>query len=173
MKGNSINLGLYLGLILAAITVIGYAVYLELLVSVWFGISLFVLLIVFGTLSASRAKALNGGFLEFKEAFSAYFITVAVGLIISTIVSIVLFNFIDPDAAIELKEMTIDVAVNMMKSFGAPASEISKAVDEMEANQNAFSLGTQAQSLAISLVIQAVIGLIVALIVKKAPETQN
>jgi len=172
LKESALNLGLYLGLFLAAITVISYAAYLELLTKWWLGIIIFVVIIVFGTLSASKSKTLNGGFLDFKSAFSSYFITVAVGLVISTLVSVVLFNFIDPDAALVLKEKTIEASVAMMKSFNAPASEISKAVDAMEAQKNQFALGQQLQSTAIFLIIQAIIGLIVAAIVKKNPENQ-
>ena len=172
LKSNALNLGLYLGLFMSAITVISYAAYLDLLTKWWVGIILFVIIIVFGTLSASKSKSLNGGFLDFKSAFSPYFITVAIGLIISTLVSIILFNFIDPDAAILLKEKTIEASVAMMKSFNAPASEISKAVDTMEAQKNQFALGPQLQSTAIFLIIQAIIGLIVAAIVKKNPENE-
>jgi hypothetical protein len=172
LKQSAINLGTYLGLILAATTIISYAVFLELLTKWWLGILLFVVIIVFGTLSASKSKSLNGGFIEFKEAFSSYFITVAIGILISSAVSLILFNIIDPDAAIKLKEMTIEATINMMKGFNAPADAISKSVEAMEAQKNQFAIGQQLQSTAIFLVIQAVIGLIVALIVKKPKETQ-
>ena len=107
------------------------------------------------------------GFLTFKEAFSAYFITVAVGIIISQVVSFILFNFIDPDAAKEIQQITIDSTVNMMEGFGAPAESIAEAVEKIE-NTDQFSVVSVLKSSAWSLVFQAVIGLIVALIMKKS-----
>tara|TARA_R110002012_G_scaffold64227_2_gene168804 strand:+ start:973 stop:1506 length:534 start_codon:yes stop_codon:yes gene_type:complete len=171
-KSKAINLGLILGAILASITLISYAVYLELLTKWWLGIFLFIVIICFGIISVSKAKKLNDGFIEFKEAFSSYFITIAIGIIISTATSILIFNVLDQEAAMQLKEMTIDATVKMMKGFNAPAESISQTVDAMEEQKNQYSIGPQLQSTAIFLVIQSIIGLIIALIMKKPKENQ-
>ena len=171
-KSKAINLGLILGSILAGITLVSYAAYLELLTKWWLGLFLFIVIIVFGTISVTKAKQLNEGFIEFKDAFSAYFITIAIGIIISTATSILIFNVLDQEAALQLKEMTIEATVKMMKGFGAPAESISQTVDAMEEQKNQYSVGPQLQSTAIFLVIQSIIGLIIALIMKKPKENQ-
>jgi len=167
IKGTATNYGLYLGIGLALTTALCYAIDIELLTKWWLGILIFVVTIVIGIMSAVKAKKLNNGLLSFKNAFSSYFITVAIGIIISTIVSIVIFNVVDPEAAITLKEKTIEATVNMMRSFNAPESEIAKAVSQMEEQKNQYAIGSILQQTAIYLLIQAIIGLIVGAIVKK------
>ncbi|MEQ3664983.1 MULTISPECIES: DUF4199 domain-containing protein [unclassified Olleya] len=170
IKSIAINFGLYLGATLGGITVLAYALYLDLLTKWWLGILLFVIIIVYGIISVSKSKASLDGYISFKESFSSYFITVAIGVIISTLVSVLVFNFIDPEAAVALKEKTIEATLQIMKNFNAPEEEIAKTLDLMEAQKNQFALMPQIQSTAMFLVIQAVIGLIVSLIMKKTNE---
>ncbi|OIQ22924.1 DUF4199 domain-containing protein [Lacinutrix sp. MedPE-SW] len=169
-KSSAINHGLYLGGFLALVTILGYALYLDLLTKWWLGIIFLIVIIIAGIVSAIKSKKMQGGFITFKEAFSSYFITVAIGILISMVISIVIFNFIDPEAAITLKEKTIETTVQMMRNFNAPEDAVAQTVEQMEAQKNQFSIGPQLQSNVIFLVIQAVIGLIVALIVKRNPE---
>ncbi|MBC3847140.1 DUF4199 domain-containing protein [Winogradskyella echinorum] len=167
LKSVSINYGLYLGLILSAFTIIAYAVNIELLVNFWIMILLLPLLaIVFGIISSAKSKSILGGFMSFKQAFSSYFITVAIGIIISTLVTIILFSFIDPDAAAMLQEIGMEKARALMERFGAPESEIEKAMAQA-AEQDAMGISTQLLNIAKGLIFYAVIGLIVALIMKK------
>jgi predicted DNA repair protein MutK len=170
IKSSAINYGLYLGALLSAITVVCYAVNLELLTKWWLGIGIFIAIIVFGIISTSKSKSLMDGFIEFKEAFSSYFITVAIGIIISMIITLILFNLIDPDAALVLKEKTIEVTIEMMRNFGAPEEAVAQTLEQMEAQKNTFEIGPQIQSNVIFLVMQAVIGLIVALIMKRSKQ---
>ena len=166
IKSSAINWGLYLGVTLALSTVLGY-INLDLYTKWWFGIGMMILIIVFGIISVMKAKGLLGGFISFKESFTSYFITIALGLVISTVVSIIIFNFVDPDAALTLKEKIMDSTVEMMQNFGAPEEAIAEAVEKMEADENIFAIGKVLQSLAFQLIGFSVVGLIVALVVKK------
>ena len=167
IKSSAINHGLYLGGLLSLFTVIGYAINLELLVNFWLTLLILpIIIIAFGIISIAKSKSLLNEFLNFKQAFSSYFITVAIGILISTAVSIIIFNFIDPDAALALKELIVEKTINFMEGMGAPAETIAENVDKIE-SQDTFGIGTQLKSLAQSLVFFAVIGLIVAAIMKK------
>jgi len=170
-KSSAINYGLYLGGILALITLLGYALYIDLLTKWWLGIILFVVIIIFGIISAIKSKKMQNGIISFKEAFSSYFITVAIGIIISMLISIILFNYVDPEAAITLKEKTIEATIQLMRNFNAPEEAVEQTLEQMEAQKNQFSILPQLQSNAIFLVIQSLIGLFIALIVKRNPET--
>ncbi len=167
IKSNSINRGLYLGGFLVLVTVLGYVLNMELLVKWWLGILLLLVIVIVGIVSVAKAKDILEGFISFKQAFTAYFVTVAIGVLISVVFNIILFVFIDPEAAQQLQQQIIDNTVNMMEGFGAPADAIAEQVDKME-SQNQFSLGTQLMSIAWQLLIYAVIGLIVAAIMKKS-----
>src|SRR5690606_12005394 len=98
IKLNAINYGLYLGGMLSLLTVFAYSINLDLFTEWWYGVALMVLVIIFGVISAMTSKKLLGGIINFKGAFSAYFIAIAIGIVISSVVSYVIFNVIDPDA---------------------------------------------------------------------------
>jgi len=166
LRSSAINYGFYIGAILVAFTVISYVVDITLLTKWWLGILLFLVILILGIVSVAKAKSILKGFISFKQAFTAWFVAIVVGMLISTVVSIVLFNFVDPSAAEIVKEKTIEATVSMMENFGAPQSEIDKAIVTME-NQNQFAIGTLLKSLAWQFLFYAVIGLIVAAIMKK------
>ena len=161
LKSRAVNYGLYLGLILSAFTIVAYSINIELLVNFWLVLLLLPLLVIlFGIISSIKSRSALGGFISFKQAFSSYFITVAIGVIISTLVTVILFNFIDPDAAITLKEIGLEKSRSFMESMGAPSSEIDKALATAN-EQDTLGFKAQALSLAQGLVFYAVIGLIV------------
>lgn len=166
-KSLSINHGIYLGLALSAFTIIAYALKIELLVNFWIILLILPLVaIIFGIISSAKTKKILGGFISFKDAFSSYFITVAIGIILSSLVSIIIFGFVDPDAATTLQEIGMEKARAFMERMGAPESEIDKAMAEA-AKEDAMSIGTQAFNIAKGLVFYAVIGLLVALVMRK------
>ncbi|VAV84220.1 hypothetical protein MNBD_BACTEROID02-799, partial [hydrothermal vent metagenome] len=121
IKSSAINYGVYLGGLLALITVLIYAININLMVNMWIGIVLLIVIVGFGIVSTAKSKSLFEGFLSFKQAFSSYFITVAVGIAISTAVSAILFNFIDPEAAEVIKEKTVETMIAMLEGFNTPA----------------------------------------------------
>ncbi|MFL0353617.1 DUF4199 domain-containing protein [Xanthomarina sp. GH4-25] len=172
LKSLSINNGLILGLILSVITVLMYAINLDLFTKWWVGIILFLLALGIGVYSAIKVKQQQQGFLSFKQAFSAYFITIAVGSFISTIIGIVIFTFVDPDAATYLNEQILIMTKEAMEGFGAPQETIQNALMEAEKKNN-FALIEQLKAFVWRLLFYCIFGLIVALIVKKNnPETE-
>ena len=166
LKKSAANYGIMLGVTLALITATIYAIKLELLTEWWIGIITFFLAIAISIVSVAKSKSLLDGFISFKQAFTSYFITIAVGLLIAVVVNILIFVVIDPDAALALKEQIIEVTVSMMERFGTPDEAINEAVEKLE-NENSFSVGSQLQSYIIQLLIYAVPGLLVALIMKR------
>lgn len=166
LRKNSVNYGLILGLILVVLSTISYAVDLTLFTKPWFGISFMVIIIIFGALAAVKGKKIAGGFLSFKDAFVAYFIAVIIGLVISTLFSIVLFNLIDPEAKAVISENVIKYTVDMMQNFGAKAADINKVIADMK-KTDSFGPGGQLQGLLFNVIIYSIIGLITALVIKK------
>lgn len=167
LKSNAINYGLYLGAAMALVTVIVYAMEVELLANMWLGIALLLVVVAFGIVSTAKSKGLNNGILNFKEAFTSYFITVVLGILISSVISIVLFNYIDPEAADQIQQKIIDNTVQMMQGFGAPAETIAQQVEQLEA-QNQFGVGNILKGLVFQIILYSVIGLIVAAVMKKS-----
>jgi hypothetical protein len=165
-KTTAINYGIYLGGIISLITIIVYGVDLDLFINPWLGIFLFILVIAFGARSAINSRKLLGGFISFKQTFSSYFITISVGTMISSIVGIAIFTYIDSEAAVYLNEQVLILTKETMERIGLPQEDVAAAIEEASKNDN-FSLGAQIQAFVFRLVFYAVIGLIVGLIIKK------
>ena len=167
VKSSALNYGLYLGLGLSLLTVIIYATEnYDLFVKWWFGIGLFILIVIVGILSANKSKGILGGFISFKEAFGSYFLTILVGTLISTIVSYIIFAVVDPDAAKELQEQVLIATKQSMERFGAPQETINEQLAKAR-DTDSFPIGTQIKNYAIGLVVYSVVGLIAAAIIKK------
>ncbi len=166
IKSVATSYGIALGIALVLLTVLAYVFNLGLFSAWWFGISLLVLIVVWGIVATSKAKKTTSALFTFKNAFTAYFVTVLIGTFISMVVSILIFNLIDPEASQVIMENTIENTRAMMEGFGAPESEIEKALEKMK-EENSFAPLKQLQAYAFQLVFYAVIGLLIALIFRE------
>ena len=166
MKSSAINYGIYLGLSLAVISVLIYVINVEYAIAWWIGIIVLLIVLAFGIVSTAKAKDFLNGFISFKQAFSSFFITIAIGVIINSAVGILIYGVIDTEAATILHEKTIENTVSMMERFGAPQTEIDKTIDVMS-EDNSLSVINQLKGIAYQLLFYAVIGLIVAAFMKK------
>ncbi len=166
VKSSSISRGVILGVILSLFTVIGYAVYQDLFTKWWLLLVLFIVVVAVGISSSVKGRKLLGGYISFKDAFTCYLITVAIGTLISAIVGILIFNVIDPEAAISIKEKSIETTVGFMERFDVPEEEIQKTVTQME-EQDTFGIGTQVKNWFWGMLVYIIIGLLASLAVKK------
>lgn len=166
IKKNGTNYGIYLGLSLLLITVLCYVIDLGLFASLWIMLLNVIIILAFGVVSAAYTKKVTNGFPSFKQVFTSYTITVALGLLISTIVGIIIFNVFDPEAAETVKEISIEKSREMMERFGGSESQIEKELIKIEASEP-FSLETQIKNYFGFLAFMLVIGLLVALIFKR------
>lgn len=172
IKKNGISYGIITGVASVLITTIIYVVNLELFTSMWVGIGSILLYLIIGIVLLSNTKKELKGVFTFKEAFTTYFISAVIGIMISVAFNIILFNFIDPAAKDTIKELTMKYAVEMMQKFGSPASAINEAVKEMEANDQ-FSIGKLLQGSIFSILFSALFGLVLAAIFKSKPSYQQ
>ncbi|MEW4924759.1 DUF4199 domain-containing protein [Algibacter sp. 2305UL17-15] len=169
LKSIATNYGLYLGVALALLTIITYAVDIGLFVNAVYGISLYIIMIVFGIIAIVNTKRFFNGYITFKGAFTSYFITILIGLLISALVSFILFNFIDVESSEILRDKAIEKVVQTLEGFNVPTETIDETVEKME-SENLFSIGNVIQSIAINYLLPlTVIGLIVAAVMKKNP----
>lgn len=166
IKKNGINYGLISGIVSVLITTTLYVVDLKLMTKWWLGLLIIAIYLFIGVILLVKTKKDLGGYMTLKEGFTTYFISAIIGIVISVIFNILLFNVIDPEAALKLKEYTLESTVEMMKKFGAPREEIKKAVAKME-EYNQFSAIEQLKGIVWSLGFSAVFGLILSAIIKK------
>jgi hypothetical protein len=159
--------GLYLGLASILISVLIYALNLELFTKWYITVINFTVLLVIGIMAVKKAKSLDPDpFFSFKSAFSAFFLPVILGAFISIIFTAILFNVIDPEAAAYVQEMSLEASREIMERFGAPPSEIEKAIAGQR-DVNPFSVTNIFKSFAFTIVLYAILSLLVALIFRE------
>lgn len=166
LKSISINNGIILGIILSAIIVLVYVIDIELFLAPWLGIFIVLLSIGLGIFSSIKTKRAKSGFITFKESFSSYFITVAVGLIFPTIITYLLLTIIDPETGAFLNEKLVEITIEAFKNFGMSEENLEKTIAQTEGVNN-FGLWPQTQGYLFRLVILSIIGLISSLVIKR------
>lgn len=172
IKRNAITFGVITGIVSALITATIYAIDLKLFTAWWAGIvSISAYLIISIVLLSRTKKELNGVF-PFKDAFTTYFISALIGILISVAFNIVLFNFIDPSAKETLKELTIKYTVAMMEKFGTPASTINEAIAKLK-ETDPYSIVELIKGSVFSIVFSSIFGLIMAAFFKSKSSSQE
>ncbi|WP_348798962.1 DUF4199 domain-containing protein [Flavobacterium adhaerens] len=172
IKRNGVTFGVTIGIISSLITATIYAIDINLFLSGWLGAAIIgFYLIICIVLLVKTKKDLNG-VMPFKDAFTTYFIAVLIGIIISTLFNIVLFNFIDPSAKDTLKELTAKYTIEMMQKFGTPESAIKEAVAKLK-ESNPYSIIELAKGAIYSIVFSSILGLILAAFFKSNATSQE
>ncbi len=161
IKKNGFNFGVLSGLISVIITSLVYIVDLKLFTSFWLLLIIITISLTLAIVLLNKSKKELNGILTFKEAFTVYFLMSLVSVLISVGFNIILFNIIDPDVKVTLKELTIKSSMEMMEKFGAPKSEIKKAVTEI-GKQDQFGVVSQIKGMFGTLVFSSIFGLILA-----------
>ena len=165
IKKNGIIFGTIAGLASVLTTTLIYTIDLTLFTKWWVGIlTILISLSISIYLLVKTKKDLNGIF-PFKSAFTTYFISAVIGILISVAFNIILFNFIDPAAKDTIKELTIKFAVEMMEKFNTPTEAINQAVKGMQEN-DPYSIGQLLKGSVFAILFSSLFGLILAAIFK-------
>jgi hypothetical protein len=171
IKKNGISYGIITGVVSALITTSIYAIDLKLFTAWWVTVLSVSFYIIIAMVLLTKTKKELKGIFSFKDAFTTYFISAVVGILISVAFNIILFNFIDPSAKDSIKEISIKYAVEMMHKFNAPSSSINEAVKKMQENDQ-FSIIELLKGSAFSIVFSSLFGLLLALIFKSKPSQE-
>jgi hypothetical protein len=171
IKKNGISYGIITGVVSALITTAIYSIDLNLFVKWWLGITIILVYITIGIVLLSKTKKELKGIFSFKEAFTTYFISAVIGILISVGFNILLFNVIDPSAKDAINEIVIKYTAETMQKFGAPSASIAEAVKKMQEN-NPYSTIELLKSSIFSIGGSALFGLLLALIFKSKPSQE-
>lgn len=173
IKKNGITFGIVTGLFSVLVTTLIYVIDLKLFTAWWLGLLNIAIYIAIGIYLLVKTKKELKGIFPFKDAFTTYFISAVIGIIISVAFNIILFNFIDPGAKETIKELTIKFAVEMMEKFDTPREAVNQAIKEMQATDN-YSIGQLLKGSVFGILFSAIFGLILAAIFKsKSPSSQG
>ena len=165
IKKNGILYGVITGILGALITTSIYVINLELFTSVWIGLSSIALYIIIGVLLLIQTKKELKGIFSFKDAFTTYFISALIGILISVVFNIILFNLIDPGVKETLNEITIKYMTETMHRFNSPQSAIDEAMKKLQEN-DPYSVIELIKGSIFKIAFSALFGLLLALIFK-------
>lgn len=172
IKKNGLTFGLIVGAISIVSTTIMYVTDIKLFVSISTGLIIFAVNLIIAIVGVAKTKKALGGFMSFKEAFTSFFIIMAIGSLIGVLYMMVLFNFIDPETKPILKEHVIKTTVEWLQKANTPAAKIKEQVETLK-KEDGFSVLSMVKSYFGGLLMYAVIGLIVAVALKRNKEVYN
>lgn len=165
-NNHGFSFGLIAGLAVCVITLLLYLGGLDMYVSP-VGYVAYLVVIAMAILAGLKQKKENEGYLEFGEALKISFTVFAIALLLQTIFTYVLLNYIDVPFKQALGQEIINKTEEMMKKFGASDADIDKAM-EGERNKDPFAFGGVMLGYGISCIISFIICLIISVIIKKS-----
>jgi hypothetical protein len=77
-------------------------------------------------------RAENGGFNDFGTTFKQLFLMCLIAVTLSSILTYILYVFVDGDAYQETLQRAVDSSIGMMESMGMPEAEIEKTREQLE-----------------------------------------
>lgn len=172
IKKNGITFGIITGLTSVLITTLIYSIDLNLFTSPWIGFTNLALYLIIAIVLLLKTKREFKGIFTFKDAFTTYFISALIGIAISVVFNMILFNFIDPSAKDTIKELTIKYMMSAMEKFNAPAATVNKAIKDLKENDQFSIIGLLKGSLS-NIVFCTIFGLILAAFFKSKPSSQE
>ncbi|MBX9887467.1 MAG: DUF4199 domain-containing protein [Flavobacteriaceae bacterium] len=172
IKKNGITFGVLTGLFSIILTTAIYVIDLNLFTAWWISIINIVIYIAIAIILLSKTKKELNGIFTFKEAFTTYFISALIGLVLSVGFNMILFNVVDPGAQDTIKEITIKYMVSTMEKFNAPAETVNAAIKDLQEN-NQFSVLGLLKGLLTNIIFVSIFGLIMAAFFKSKPSSQE
>lgn len=148
-------------------TLVAYLFANELFVTWYVGVLSLVVNFVLYLMAVLGAKKEMGGYISFKDSFSAFVVAAVINIVVTYVLNIVLFTVLDQDMAAQLQEMQIEKQVEMMETFGTPEEAMEEAITQLEEN-DLYSVESQLKGIMFAVLFAAVIGLLVAAVTKKA-----
>jgi hypothetical protein len=159
------------GLIGAAITIVYslllYVIDSSLMVNTWAGIVGIVVFLVVLVLGVKEVKTGQGGYISLSEALFTAFLVFVICSFLNNAFNYVLFNWIDTNLPVLLKEKTITTTVEMMQKFGGSEEEINKILEQLDKDIDLASPSKMLWNFLKGSAVGFVISFIIALIMKK------
>tara|TARA_B100000900_G_C20498616_1_gene682750 strand:- start:516 stop:1031 length:516 start_codon:yes stop_codon:yes gene_type:complete len=167
LKKHSFDLGIKLGTVLFIITAFLYLTNIEFFYNGLKAALFFPIILGFGIYSAYSSKKNLNQIITFKEAFTAYFACIAIGYLITSVGDIVIFKFINPEAANLINEESMIKTKQVFEKAQVNSNEIDIVLENMR-NNPVYSYINIISNYFIIILINAIFGMIPALIFKRS-----
>ena len=169
MKDYILKNGLILGSISIILLVASYAIGVDFFLNNTWSIIKGILPYVVLIFLVIEYKKLVGGYISFKETFTVTLGITVAGAFLSTFFSILLFNFIDPDFAVQLKDFTVEklaIQLDQLPESNAMYSVMETLIEQTQ-EEDIYSISNQASALFYSLFFHIIFSAIIAAFIKK------
>lgn len=169
MKDYILKNGLILGSISIILLVASYAIGVDFFLNNTWSIIKGILPYVVLIFLVIEYKKLVGGYISFKETFTVTIGITVAGAFLSTFFSILLFNFIDPDFAVHLKDFTVEKLAFQLDQLpeSNPMYSVMETLIEQTQEEDIYSISNQASALFYSLFFHIIFSAIIAAFIKK------
>lgn len=124
--------GMLLGGVSVLLTMTVYLINIELMVEWWYGILNLLISLILVIYLGINYRNISSGFISFGKAFKFSFLILIISYLIGIIFQILLYNIIDPSLPEVIKQLTVEMTVEMMESFGTPDEAIDAAIIGIE-----------------------------------------
>jgi hypothetical protein len=125
------------------------------------------MLIVVLVIGVKEVRSNQGGYISLSEALFSAFLIYIIATVLNTIFSYILFNWIDPNLPVLLKEQSIYNAVEKMRNMGESEEEINKKLEMLDGLINISSVKMMSLKFIIDSALSFIACFIIALIMKK------
>jgi hypothetical protein len=169
MKDYILKNGLILGSISIILLVASYAIGVDFFLNDTWSIVKGILPYIVLIFLVIEYKKLVGGYISFKETFTVTLGITVAGAFLSTFFSILLFNFIDPDFAVQLKDFTVEKLAVQLDQLpeSNPMYSVMETLIEQTQEEDIYSISNQASALFYSLFFHILFSAIIAAFIKK------
>ncbi len=169
IKNNGLRFGILSTTWYTLTTVLIFFWFHELFVSVYMGFANTLASLLIGTLSIVFAKKKLGGYITFKDAFTSFLIPIVLGLAMHIVVSMILFNLVDPSMKEVFKELSIAFTHKNMSGLQVAPEAIEATIEQIKTTDN-FSLGNLIRAFAWKTLLYSIGGLLISLIFRNKSE---
>ena len=169
MKDYILKNGLILGSISIILLVASYAIGVDFFLNDTWSIVKGILTYIVLIFLVIEYKKLAGGYISFKETFTVTLGITVAGAFLSTFFSILLFNFIDPDFAVQLKDFTVEKLAVQLDQLpeSNPMYSVMETLIEQTQEEDIYSISNQASALFYSLFFHILFSAVIAAFIKK------
>lgn len=156
------------GAVLVTITLLMYLVYPAFFAS-FMSTALFLPVLFFMVWGGITYRNELGDDIAFGKVFLAVFLIAAISLLLSTLFSFILMNYIDPELPIMIKRKVINNTREMLERFNMPDEEIEKGLANVEAEDFRPTPVKTLTRYGWSILAYGVVGLLITVFIARNP----
>lgn len=171
IKKTGTQIGLFLSVIQIAITL--YLYFFGSFIDLKIGMLAIVMTLLLGVIAIIMTKKRLQNKISLREAFSGYFITVLISIIVSNVFYVSFFNTLaDESKKEEIKKEFYDFSKKNMKEFSFSKEDYKKNI-ELQKDFNPFSVNTSFQKSIKFLLLYCVFGILISAIFRNKSSFQE